>query len=174
MKKTARAVEALNILKSEGFTQKEIAAEINVSREMVSRMSTGSRNMQEDVAEASLKSFTNPRYVLSALYAFSDQQSPPAFSGNGIDRHQLSMLSILEHETDEVDHFKKELIIVLSKPPESLTSQELEKVEQLLLEITDTYAMAANTLATLAETYKFSVKELLRKRIPTWKVWNWM
>lgn len=174
LKNSARAAEAIQVLKEEGYRINEIANELHVSRQHIGNISNGKRNMPQDIAQESLHRFENGVFALAVLNEFSDNQTPPALQGRCLDHHRMSLLSLLGKESDDVETQKDSIIQVISKPPETLNRNEIEEVERFLLEIVDLYAITANTLANMSSNYKFSVKKLFKKRMPTWKLWGWL
>lgn len=173
MKKSAKVGHALErLMQSEELSGGRLAEDLNISRQLGSHMKHDRRNMQQDIAQASISTYDNPEYIADVLHEFSEGYTSPVFRGKHIEQHRLSIESFALEELQEAVAKIKE--VCLAKPPETLTATERQEIKSLMEELLDGKAFIDNLLIQLQKDYRISIKECIRGLMPRWMAKGWL
>lgn len=155
--------------------QKELAAELHVSRSQVGHMATGRRSMSADVAEKSMQVIDDSEYTIVVANAFTGGATPPLFNGINIEQNnRLAFVINVLNERQEATTILKENLALLAKPVEALTLEEKQTIKEILLEWADSNAMSYNGLVKLGVSYGYTVKQLFKERSKYWFSMKWL
>lgn len=173
MKKSAKLGLALErLMQSEKLSGGGLAADLNISRQLGSHMKLNRRNMQQDIAQASIATYDNPEYIADVLHEFSEGYTSPVLRGKYIEQHRLSIEAYTMLELQEVIVKMRETC--LAKPPSSLSIEEKQEIKILMEELLDGKVFIDNLLIQLQKDYRISIKECIRGLIPRWKAKGWL
>jgi transcriptional regulator with XRE-family HTH domain len=161
-----------HLLESEEMTAVQMAMDLNISEQMISHIKTGRRKMADDIAQASIKKYDSPFYIMELLSEFGDRCSPPVFRGTSVERHRLAFEETMICEAKEAVRILDEVSLV--KNPTLITRDEREQIKAAIGELLDVEAWAKNLSALLSKEYNISWKESYKNRIPTWKAKGWV
>ncbi|WP_239256646.1 hypothetical protein [Listeria ilorinensis] len=161
--------QSINAEKPLGFVtelmQKEIADCMRTSRQNVSHMINGRRQMQIDVAKQGLENIDNNLFMLSVSSGFT-KILPDVFSGEGIAQSPLSFAVHFDREAQEFSEVLSRLFQLLA-----MRSQERHRLEmrEIMYELLDVLGWGYNLLCYVAEEMNFNVADLMKERSETWK-----
>lgn len=161
-----------HLLETEEMTQVQMAMDLNLSEQMISHIKNGRRRMAEDIAQASIKKYDAPFYIMELLHQFADRCSPPVFRGTTVEHHRLAFEETMIHEAREAVNILDEVSLV--KNPTLISREERQRVKEAIGELLDVEAWAKNLCSLLATEYNISLKECYKQRVVTWKAKGWM
>lgn len=172
LEQSAYVADALKMI---DVPQKELAAELHVSRSQVGHMTTGRRSMSVDVAEKSMQVIDDSEYTTVVANAFTGGATPPLFDGINIEQNnRLAFVINVLNERQEATTILKENLALLAKPVETLTLEEKQTIKEILLEWADSNAMSYNGLVKLGISYGYTVKQLFKERSKYWFLMKWL
>lgn len=173
MKKSAKVGHALErLMQSEELSGGKLAEDLNISRQLGSHMKLDRRNMQQDIAQASISTYDNPEYIADVLHEFSEGYTSPVFRGKHIEQHRLSIESYTMIELQEAISKMQE--VCLAKPPSIITKEEKEEIKALMEELLDGKVFIDNLLIQLQKDYRISIKDCIRGIKPRWMAKGWL
>lgn len=158
--------------KEEGLDGIQIAKDLNISPQLVSNIKHGHRKLHKDIAQASMKIYDCPEYVLELLNEFSDGFTPPVLRGKSIEKHRLALEEFTVEQVKEVIQILEDVSLV--KPPGMTTEEERERIREVIYELMDAEAAIVNLMAILANEYAISLKKCRKERKPVWKAKGWI
>lgn len=158
--------------KEEGLDGIQIAKDLNISPQLVSNIKHGHRKLHKDIAQASMKIYDCPEYVLELLNEFSDGFTPPVLRGKSIEKHRLALEEFTVEQVKEVIQILEDVSLV--KPPGMTTEEEKERIREVIYELMDAETAIANLKAILADEYGISLKKCINERKPYWKARGWI
>ena len=173
MKKSAKVGHALErLMESEKLSGGRLAEDLNISRQLGSHMKLDRRNMQQDIAQASISTYDNPEYISDVLFEFSEGYTSPVFRGKNIEQHRLVLESYALVELQEAIEKIKE--VCLAKPPSIISKEEKQEIKSLMEELLDGKVFIDNLLIQLQKDYRISIKDCIRGLLPRWMAKGWM
>lgn len=158
--------------KEEGLDGIQIAKDLNISPQLLSNIKHGHRKLHKDIAQASMKIYDCPEYVLELLNEFSDGFTPPVLRGKSIEKHRLALEEFTVEQVKEVIQILEDVSLV--KPPGMTTEEERERIREVIYELMDAEAAIVNLMAILANEYAISLKKCRKERKPVWKAKGWI
>lgn len=163
IKQAVSAEKAMSF--TDDFMQKELADQLKTSRQNISHMKHGRRQMQIDVAEQGLENIDNNLFMLSVSSGFT-KILPDVFSGEGIAQSPLSFAVHFDREAQEFSEVLSRLFQLLA-----MRSQERHRLEmrEIMYELLDVLGWGYNLLCYVAEEMNFNVADLMKERSETWK-----
>jgi transcriptional regulator with XRE-family HTH domain len=172
VKKSAKVGEALGrLMESEELSGEQLANDLNISRQLGSHMKNDRRNMQLDIAQASISKYDNPEYISDILFEFSEGFTSPVLRGKHIEQHRLSIESYTARELKEA--ISKIDEVCLAKPPGTITSLEMQEITGLVEELLEARVFIDNLLIQLQKDYRISIKSCIRRLMPRWIAKGW-
>lgn len=158
MKKT-RLTSTLREMR-EGQTQDQLALDLNVSREAVSKWENGRAKIPADIAEAMMGRKENPWFALAIRSEYT-KTGPMQLNGPNVDLHRSS---VREKTIEEVS----ELLACLNKfsfakPLKNLSDWEKPELHTLLEEAVEAITGLEHLVAVVCEEAEISYMETWQK-----------
>lgn len=142
------------------ITQEQLAMDLHVSREAVSKYETGARKIPKDLRPRIAGALDEPGLYLGMANEATGGVSIPYLNGEHIDRHLASLKDMTQRETDEaLDHLERACMV---KPVDARTDQEREEIKQVVMELLDAAASIKNLVVEICKQYDFSMKEIYK------------
>lgn len=164
--KAGKAIESL--MERSGMNGEQMAADLFVSNSNVSAMKHNKRNMQRDVAEASLKEYDDATYNMEITHAFSQGHTAPVMNGIAVDRtNHLAVMVAAQKEIDEAEEVMQ--LDKFLRHPELATDQDKESAMAVYKESKEAADVLYNLCARLSESYEFSAKDMNQQLTRKWK-----
>lgn len=157
------ARKAMNYTKE--YMQKEIADELKTSRQNISHLKNGRRQMQQDTAQEGINNINNNLFKLSVSHEFT-KILPNVFDGVSVKETPLAFAVNLDREIKEYEGFKEQFLQLLSST-QILDSREQAK--EIMYELIDVLGWGYNLLCFAGEEFKLDVLNLMKAREEVWK-----
>lgn len=154
MKKT-RLTQAMREMRGDE-TQQQMAMELNVSREAVTKYEGGTRNIPQDVAQNLMTKFEDPWFAFALRNEYT-KTGPMRLNGPNFDGHRSA---VREKTIEEV----KEVLGTLeafsfAKPLQNISEWERPKAKLLAEHIIEAVTALEHTLAVLCDEAGLSYNE---------------
>lgn len=155
------------------LTQENVASDLHISKQLVSHIETNRRNMSDELVKDSAKFYNDAIYGFEVAREFATDYITPLVTANkAIEMHRLALEEVFKQQaTEAIDIFNE---VSLVKNPEFVTENELEQIKIGVKELLDVQAILNSFLALLEQEYGISIKQCMRKRVPTWKAMGWI
>ncbi|WP_416144942.1 helix-turn-helix domain-containing protein [Planococcus koreensis] len=140
----------------EGETQQQIAMELNVSRELISKIENGSRNIPADISRKMMDRKENPWFALAIRNEYTGTGSI-RLNGPNVDLHRSS---VKEKTIEEIEEMLVALkSISFAKPLRTLSNWEKPGLEKLIEEAIEATTAIEHLIAIVCEEAGISYLE---------------
>lgn len=143
----------------EGETQEQLATELSVSRELISKIENGSRKMPADISRKMMQRKENPRFAMAMRNEYT-RTGPIWLDGPNSDLHRSSVREKTLEELEEVMTLLKNFSF--AKPLKNLSHWEEPELEKLLEEVVEAITAMEHLAAVVCEEAGISL-------IDTWE-----
>lgn len=139
-----------------GQTQQQMAMELNISRELISKIETGERSISPDISQAMMKRKENPWFAIALRNEYT-KTGPIKLNGPNVDLHRSSVREKTIEEVSEVLTALQN--ISFAKPFNSFSNWERPQLEHLLEEAVEAVTAIEHLIATVCEDANISYLE---------------
>lgn len=154
-----------------GETQQQLAMEINVSRETVSRYENGSTRIPADVSRAMMQRHDNPQFAFAMRNEYT-RTGPVWLDGPNVDLHRSSVKEKTLEELDEVTNALKNFSF--AKPLKNLSNWEAPELEKLLEEVVEAITAMEHLAVVVCEEANISYTETWSKHYQQLRAKGWL
>lgn len=154
-----------------GETQQQLAMEINVSRETVSRYENGSTRIPADVSVAMMQRHDNPQFAFAMRNEYT-RTGPVWLDGPNVDLHRSSVREKALEELDEVTNALKNFSF--AKPLKNLSNWEAPELEKLLEEVVEAITAMEHLAVVVCEEANISYTETWNKHYTQLRAKGWL
>jgi DNA-binding XRE family transcriptional regulator len=137
--------------------QQQLAQEINISRESISKYENKYTKIPVEVSRGLMKKFNNPHFAITLCQEYTGT-GPVCLDGPNIDLHRSSLKEKALKDLEEALRNLRNTNFV--KPLKNLTSYELHHLQETLNELTKTQTSIANLIANVCTESGISYVEL--------------
>jgi len=143
-----------------GWSQENVANDLNFSRQMIQMVEAGKRRLNEQDAARLARKLDDGQFKLAMSRRITGGMSAPYL--NGIDNHRLACVMKLTEELQEaIDIIAQNMrLLIRAQSAEDLRPGERELLEEMMLEVVEAITAAENALARLSKTYNISLADL--------------
>lgn len=143
-----------------GWSQDNVADELNYCRQMVQMVEKGKRRLTEQDAARVARVLNDGQFNMAMSRRITGGMSAPYL--NGIDNHRLACAMKLTEELQEaIDIIAQNMrLLIRAQSAEDLRPGERELLEEMMLEVVEAITAAENALARLSKTYDISLADL--------------
>lgn len=161
-----------NVRERKGYSQENTAHEMHISKQLVSHLENGRRNMTEDLAKHSISILNDAQYGYEMAHETAkDYITPLATANKAIEWHRMALAETFKKEAAEaIEHFNN---VSLAKHPDFITEEEITEIITGVKELLDVQTTINSFLARMEQVYPISVKDCMKKRMPEWKARGW-
>lgn len=153
MKKTNKLVREIRGT----MHQQQLAEEINVSRESISKYENKRTRIPADISKGLMEKFNNPQFAITLCQEYTGT-GPIWLDGPNVDLHRSSVKEKTLEELEEAIHKLRNTS--LAKPLQNLTAYELHAVKEALNELVEAQTAMAHLMAVVCMESGISYKDL--------------
>ncbi|MDE0581519.1 helix-turn-helix domain-containing protein [Planococcus sp. A6] len=143
-----------------GQTQEQLAMELNVSRESISKYENGHVRLPQDIARNLMAKHDNPRFALAVRSQYT-KTGPIWLDGPNVDLHRSAVKEKTLEEIKEVSEAIK--AFSFAQPFTILSSWQLPQVEKLLEETAEAITALEHLTAIVCEEANISYNGVWQK-----------
>ncbi|MFP3322104.1 helix-turn-helix transcriptional regulator [Planococcus sp. SIMBA_160] len=141
-------------------TQQQMAMELNVSREAVTKYEGGARNIPQDIAQNLMAKHENPRFALAIRSEYT-KTGPIWLDGPNVDLHRSAVREKTLEEMKEAYEAIK--AFSFAQPLKSLSPWQLPQIEKLLEETAEAITALETLTAIVCEEANISYNGVWHK-----------
>ncbi len=153
MKRTSKLLREMRGSKH----QQQLAEEMNVSRESISKYENNRTKIPTDVSKGLMDKFNNPQFAITVGQEYTGT-GPIWLDGPNVDLHRSSVKEKTLEELEEAIHKLRNTS--LAKPLQNLTAYELHAVKEALDELVEAQTAMAHLMAVVCMESGISYTDL--------------
>lgn len=156
-----------------GLSQANIASDMFVDQTYISKVELSQRTMSEEMVQKSVGMYSDAAYGFEvAREMAADYITPLVAANKAIEMHRLALEEVFKQQAAEAIEIFNQLSLV--KNPAYVEEVEREQIACGIKELLDVQAVLNSFLVLLEQEYEISVKQCMRKRMPTWRAKGWI
>ncbi|PSL42163.1 helix-turn-helix protein [Planomicrobium soli] len=152
-------------------TQQQMALELNVSRELVSKIENGTRTIPPDVSQKLMQTSENARFAFALRHEYT-KTGPVWLDGPDVDLHHASVKEKTIEEMEEV-------IVALrnfnfARSLKSISHWERQEIDRLLQESVEAITALEHLVVVLCENMNISYTETWGTHYQSLRAKGWL
>lgn len=141
-------------------TQQQLAFELGVVRETVSKYENGRTSIPQDISKKLVEKYDDPKFVMTIRNAYTGT-GPIWLDGENVDLHRSSVKEkTIEELKEALDAILK---TCLAKPPKMIKHFERQEVENMLVEAVDAITALDHFVAVVCTEAQIGYREIWQK-----------